>query len=248
MKRLLTIALIAVSALAYGQHSETRKISSPKGITVSSSIEAKYIVSNRNEVVVETGNKDHLDKLETVVENGILHIRYKSNTHIRTQKTSRVTVYSSGKLQYVKVSSSASLLVEGEQKVPQIEVSVNSSGKLLASSIVAEKAKIDISSSGRFDAKLTTTDLDIEASSSSRLILAGSANNATLDISSSANLDLSALKIKNITVDASSSSQATVQVSGNLNADVSSSGKVYYIGKPQNLNVEKSSSGQVVQK
>ncbi len=248
MKRLLTLALIAASTLTYGQHSQTRKIASPNGIAVSRSIQAKYIVSNRNEVVVEVENQDHLDKLETVVKGGTLHIRYKSNVNIRTQKPNRVTVYSTAKLQQINVSSSASLHIESEIKVPQILVTVNSSGKLLASTIIAEHATIDLSSSGRFDAHITTSKLTIDGSSSAKLVLAGSANEADLDISSSANIDLAALKLKRATVDASSSSKATVQVSENLTADVSSSAKVYYIGKPQNLTVNKSSSGQVLQK
>lgn len=248
MKRLVTIAFLAVSIIAQAQHKETRKISNSRGIDVSSSIQATYIHSNRNEVVVEVENMEHLKKLETVVENGILFIRYKSRSNIRTSTPNRVTIYTSAPLQAVKVTSSASLRLESAVKASSFDVDVNSSGKLLASQITAEDVHVDVSSSGRFDGRLSCSSLDIEASSSGKIVLAGTADQADIDMSSSANANLADLKIKRATIEASSSAQTTVQVAGRLKADVSSSGKVYYIGKPESVEVEKSSGGQVVQK
>lgn len=248
MNKLLAIAFMLSSICVQAQHKETRKIGALKGIAVSSSIEATYIHSDRNEVVVEVEDAEHLKKLETVVENGVLVIGYRSNSNIRTRRSNRVAVYTSSTLQKVKVTSSASLRVEAPLKTSKILMEVNSSGKLYAADITAEYATIDASSSGRLDAKIAVDALTIDASSSAKINLLGSAGSATVDISSSAQVNAEGLKVKNAVVDASSSAQATLQVTDKLVADASSSGKINYIGKPANLQTDKSSGGQVNQR
>ncbi|WP_437917969.1 head GIN domain-containing protein [Sphingobacterium sp. LRF_L2] len=248
MKKILTLAFVTLVTLSQAQHKEVRKIGKLEGVAVSSSIEAKYIVSDRNEVVVEVEDPDHLKKIETVIEYGKLHIRYKSFSTIRTKKPNRVTVYSNGKLSDVEVSSSASLRIEDPIKTSEIDIDVNSSGKLFASNITAEKVDLEITSSGRFDARINANFLEVEASSSGKLNLLGQANRAIVDISSSANVNMTDMRIKTANVDASSSAKVTINVSEELNADVSSSGKVYYVVKPKKLKIDKSSGGQVEQK
>ncbi|MFD2970279.1 head GIN domain-containing protein [Sphingobacterium bambusae] len=246
MKKLVALVFILSSVIAQAQHKETRKVGSFKGVAVSSSIEATYVHSNRNEVVLDAEDADHLKKLETVVEGGVLVIGYRSNSNIRTRRANRVTIYStSSSLQRIKVTSSASLRVEAPLKASKISIDVNSSGKLFVADLVTEVAELDASSSGRFDAKITADALTVEASSSAKLNLMGSAKSATIDISSSAQVNMAEFKIKNAVVDASSSAQATVQVSDKLVADASSSGKITYIGKPASVQTDKSSGGQV---
>lgn len=234
------------SMLVNAQHTETRKIASIKGISVSSAIEATYVKSSRNEVVVEVEDPAHLKKLETVVENGTLVIKYKSNSSVRTRGTNRVTVYtSSSSLEKLKVTSSASLRVDPSIKTPKILIEISSSGKLYAAKLTTDQATIDASSSGQLNANITATSLTIDASSSAKINLLGSANSATIAISSSAQADLSAIEVKQAVVEVSSSAKATVNVKDKLVADASSSGKIIYIGTPRSLTTDKSSGGTV---
>ncbi|TDS11662.1 GIN domain-containing protein [Sphingobacterium paludis] len=248
MKKLLTLVFILSMMLARGQHKETRSIPSLKGITVSSSIKATYVQSNRNEVVVDVEERGHLNKLQTGVEHGTLIIRYAPNSNIRTRQANRVTIYTSSlSLEKIKVTSSAELHIEAPIKSSKAQIEVNSSGKLYASHLVADNASIKTSSSGRFDAKITAASVTIDASSSAKINLLGSASSASIAISSSAEANLSKLKIKHAVVEASSSAKATVDVRDNLAAKASSSGKIIYVEKPSRLTVDKSSGGSVRQ-
>ncbi|KGE16171.1 GIN domain-containing protein [Sphingobacterium deserti] len=248
MNKLLTIVFILSGMLVQAQHKESRRIANIKGIAVSSGIEATYVQSNRNEIIVEVEDPTHLKKLETVVENGTLIIRYKSNSNVRTRGTNRVTVYtSSSSLQRLKVTSSASLRVEPSIKTAAILVEISSSGKLYVANLATDKATIDASSSGQLNANMAATSLTINLSSSAQLHLLGSAKSATIAVSSSAQADLSEFEIKQAVVEVSSSAKAIVKVEEKLIADASSSGKIVYIGSPRSLTTDKSSSGTIRQ-
>ncbi len=68
MKRILTIAFISFLYVAQAQERETRKITAPDGISSATSLRVDYIHSNRNEVVVEADNPEHLSLIETTVK------------------------------------------------------------------------------------------------------------------------------------------------------------------------------------
>ena len=248
MKRILTIALLAIALVAQAQHRETRKIAAPTAISVATSIETRYVLSNRNEVVVEVEYPDHLKKLETVVEDGELKIRYKPLSNIRTKKSNKVTVYSSGELTDIEVSSSGSLRIEDAFRVSALDIEVSSSGKLFAQDIVAEKTNVEVSSSGRFDGRIKTGRLDLDCSSSGQINLLGSAETAELEITSSGAANLGQMPIASASIEVGSSGSATVNVSGKLTGSVSSSGKIVHIGTPKTISVDRSSGGQVVKK
>lgn len=248
MKRILTIAFIVTAITLQAQHKETRKIAAPRAISVATSIETRYVYSSRNEVVVEVENPDHLTKLLTVVENGTLKIQYKPNSNIRTRTNSKVTVYSTGQLAGINVSSSGMLHLEDAMKLSQVNITVSSSGKLFAQEIAAREASVSVSSSGRVEGRITASQLNITGSSSGKLKLGGSAETASIHLSSSCTADLDRMTIKSASVQANSSATLVANVTDNLAGSVSSSGKIAHVGKPKHIQVSKSSGGQVIQR
>ncbi|QBQ40852.1 DUF2807 domain-containing protein [Sphingobacterium psychroaquaticum] len=249
MRKLLTIAFVSCLTLGLqAQHKQTRKISTPSGVSVATSLQTEYIRSNRNEVIVEAEDAKHLEQIETVVKDNVLYIRYKRNTTNVGRKNNRITVYASTDLKSIEVSSSGSLTINDPIQTNSLDIDVSSSGKLQAGRIQAAKASIDIGSSGRFTGAIRAQHLEIDASSSGKLTLTGEADQVSVDMSSSANLDLSGLKAKSVQVDGSSSAYLSIQATESIRGDVSSSAKIEHIGTPKTISVSKSSSGRVTQK
>jgi Putative auto-transporter adhesin, head GIN domain len=132
--------------------------------------------------------------------------------------------------------------------VPALErIRITSSGDVEAPDLAAPHFEATITSSGSMTiAGLQAETLDVEITSSGRLtILGGSAENQTIRISSSGDYDAKAVQSKRASVRLTSSGSATLQVLERLDADLSSSGNVYYLGSPE-VSVDTSSSGKAI--
>lgn len=127
----------------------------------------------------------------------------------------------------ISISSSGDLNIES-LTVDQLNVDISSSGDMTLGMLVAERIDVDISSSGDFR------------------ILGGRVEEQRINLSSSGSYDAKAVPSSEASLDINSSGSATIQVSDILEAVLSSSGDVYYIGDPV-LDVRTSSSGRVIQ-
>ena len=83
--------------------------------------------------------------------------------------------------------------------------------------------------------------LKVEASGASKLKVDGETRNLEIELSGASKIEAESLKAENVNVDGSGASCASVNVSGDLKADLSGASKVTYTGNPRNL--EKSTSG-----
>jgi hypothetical protein len=90
-------------------------------------------------------------------------------------------------------------------------------------------------------ANLKNDSLKVDASGASKIKIDGETGNLEVELSGASKLDAENLKSENVNVDGSGASSASVNVSGDLKADLSGASKVTYTGSPRNL--EKSTSG-----
>jgi hypothetical protein len=90
-------------------------------------------------------------------------------------------------------------------------------------------------------ANLKNDSLKVDASGASKIKVDGETGNLEVELSGASRLDAENLKSENANVDGSGASSASVNVSGDLKADLSGASKVTYSGNPRNL--EKSTSG-----
>lgn len=243
MKRLITILFVCFIASAQAQYKETRQLGAHNRISVATGINVEYINSNRNEIVVDCEKQEYLDLLLTEVKQGTLEIKYKSNSSVRTKKANTVTVYSSETLDNVKVSSSGQLTLKDDINTSSIQLIAASSGKLITKQIKASKIKIIVNSSGKIETAINTKNLDIIASSSGKATVSGTATKTSVEMSSSANIDLDKLKINELDINGSSSAKLSFNTASTFSASLSSSSKVYYSKVPERIVKNKTSSG-----
>ena len=246
MKRILTIAFISFLYVAQAQERETRKIAAPDGISSANSLRVDYIHSNRNEVVVEADNPEHLSLIETTVKNGTLYVQYKRNSSIRNARNNRVIVYSSKIPSRFSASSSSSIYTDEIIKSNKITVDASSSASVSLKKIVADDISLATSSSSKLTTEVTSKNLQVSASSSSRQNISGNASNLNLNTNSSASVDMSRFTTTNAQIQANSSANVTLSVKENLLGKVSTSAKIVLKNQPKNVQVDKSTSGRVV--
>jgi len=246
MKRILTIAFISFLYVAQAQERETRKIAAPDGISSANSLRVDYIHSNRNEVVVEADNPEHLSLIETTVKNGTLYVQYKRNSSIRNARNNRVIVYSSKIPSRFSASSSSSIYTDEIIKSNKITVDASSSASVSLKKIVADDISLATSSSSKLTTEVTSKNLQVSASSSSRQNISGNASNLNLNTNSSASVDMSRFTTTNAQIQANSSANVTLSVKENLQGKVSTSAKIVLKNQPKNVQVDKSTSGRVV--
>jgi len=81
----------------------------------------------------------------------------------------------------------------------------------------------------------------LELSGASRVVIEGAANNLIFRGSGASDADLSNFRVQNADVDISGASEATINVDGRLDADVSGVSTLLYIGEPTLGNIDVSS-------
>lgn len=98
---------------------------------------------------------------------------------------------------------------------------------------VKDLRAVGVSSSGSVEGvNLKLGDLRIRISGSGNVRLAGTADTQNIDISGSGNYNGEGLDSRDVVIVVSSSGNATVKANGKLDARVSGSGEVIYIGNP----------------
>jgi hypothetical protein len=127
-------------------------------------------------------------------------------------------------------------------------LTLKNSGDAVVTEIDTEHLQVRISGSGSIHiGALNATQLDINLTSLGNLIIdAGEVETQNLVLSSSGEYDGTNLVSQNTRVRLSSSGDANINVHENLEADLSSSGNVYYIGDPAVFVSDSSSTGKVI--
>jgi hypothetical protein len=202
---------------------ETRSVNGIKGVELAMS-GTLHIAQGESERLVIEAEENLLPHIETVMRGSTLLIRTESGTNIHTTQgiDFRLTV------------------------TELTDLSVSSSGDILAAALEGNRCVIDISSSGSIDLdSVDCTILTVRISSSGEVAIAGgSAERQDVRISSSGDYYARDVAGTEADIDISSSGSATVNVAEQISGSISSSGNIYYAGNP-GIDVRTSSTGRV---
>jgi hypothetical protein len=139
-------------------------------------------------------------------------------------------------LQYIKTE------VKGDTLEISTEKSISPKGPVRIRISAPNIENLDISGVSKVSlTNLKNDSLKVDASGASKIKIDGETGNLEVELSGASRLDAENLKAENVDVDGSGASNASVNVSGDLKADLSGASKVTYTGNPKNL--EKSTSG-----
>jgi len=204
--------------------SETRNISGFSEIKSDFNGDVYVSQGNTYNIRIEA-QQNIIDVLETVLNDGIMTIRVKSNTVIRPD--SRVRVYvTTPSVTGLRVSGSGSMTVQEPLNTANLYIRVNGSGDVNITKLTAGSLDADISGSGEIN------------------IFNGTADFEDIDITGSGSADCSGLAANSADVRISGSGDARVYALNHLKVRISGSGNVYYRGLPA-IDVSISGSGKL---
>jgi hypothetical protein len=109
----------------------------------------------------------------------------------------------------------------------------------------AQALVVDAAGASHLRGDIEAGDLTFNLDGGSEVILTGSAENATITASGSAEINLSAFSVVDANVEVGGASQVTVNVSGRLDVDASNGAEVYYLGSPTLGTIEESGGAEV---
>jgi len=135
-------------------------------------------------------------------------------------------------LQGLDSSGSTQGTVTGFKSGENLDVTVSGASTIGLEDITAGDVIFDISGSSKITGDIDAKNMELEVSGASTVQLEGSTGNIAADVSGSSNLKLSGLELKNAYVTLSGASDATINLTGRLDADLSDASTLKYIGEP----------------
>lgn len=147
---------------------------------------------------------------------GVLEVSFKPNIGITPTKTVVVTIpVMDGGL--LETSSTGSIIARDNAVV------------------TGDRLELRVSSTGSINITANVKTLKATDTSTGRIVLAGSAEQADIDLSSTGGFDGYSFKVVDATVSVSSTGSAYVTVSGDLVGTISSVGNIFYDGDPASV-------------
>ena len=223
---LLMLTIASQTAFAKVTADQTRPVSGFNSIASSGSFHV-YVKIDGTESLKISADDAIIDKIETVVENGTLKIRFKKEFGWNNHGNSNADIYVTAKsLSSLVNSGSGSIKVEGAASASTFKLVLSGSGNITAASVKAEKIDGVISGSGNIN------------------VNGGSAADAHIAISGSGSFDAKGLKTESTKVSISGSGNVYINAEKELSASLIGSGSVRYTGNAS-VHTSKLGSGSV---
>jgi hypothetical protein len=191
--------------------SETRSVKDFKGIELAASGDVYFKQAPEFKVVVET-HKNIADILETVVEDGILKIRFKNQlTSISADKL--IIRVESPSFDKIELTGSGNMTAENALTGSNIDVLISGSGNIAIKEATFTKVGAKISGSGNVE-------------------MGGTAESGKLDLTGSGNINADKLKAKTVKAAILGSGDVACYAETDLDASITGSGSIHYGGNP----------------
>ncbi|HEY4336356.1 MAG TPA: head GIN domain-containing protein [Puia sp.] len=226
--KIASLALFLIAGAAgktLAQSEETRSVSNFNGVSTGGSFNVHVKIDGTESLRLK-GDAEDLRKIETVVEHGILHIRFPKDEEQRYEHIGRVDVYVTAKsLSSVGLGGSGSIDVDGVVKGEKVKVSMGGSGTV-TTAVESDDLTVSIAGSGNIDIK-------------------GKANDSHISIAGSGNLKAADLKVNDAEISIAGSGDVRLEIEKSISAHIAGSGNVTYTGSATASTVSSAGSGRV---
>jgi len=223
MKKSIVGLFLIVAIPLWAQQTETRSLSSFKGIKVSQAIDAYLKKGDKESVRVEVTGGSPSDVI-TEVEGSSLKIRMRDSHNFWSKANVKVYV-TYVTLEKISASSASSVFSDGVIKTGNIDIAVSSA------------ANVEVS--------LDASSVMVDTSSAGEVVLEGKSPKLEVEVSSAGDVDAYKLECETVVANVSSGGEAKLSVSKDLEAHASSGGDIRYRGNPSRTNTNSSSGGSV---
>lgn len=191
---------------------ESRNLGHFTGVSFSLPGKLDLRMGNTEAITIETDD-NLLAQIETVVENGVLHIRpakRNANLHSRHMKF----VVNATAIDLVTLGGSGSIESDA-LRGKEVKFKLGGSGSIDVKGIEAEAVSVGVGGSGNFKSG------------------GGNVERMTVSIGGSGDVDVGKVRSKGASISVAGSGEAVVWATEALNATIAGSGDVHYYGNPQ---------------
>ncbi len=203
---------------------ETRRVGDFDEIKVSRGMNV-YITQSSSSKVVVKADENLLDIIETRVEGNTLNVTSKQNIRRATSKKVYISV---SDLSKITATAGSNVFSESELQWKNLELKCTAGSNM----------KLEVKA----------RELKVSTSSGSNIKLEGKADKFVGKATSGSNLKAGELTTEKCEVRVSSGANIWISAKDNLNAHASSGGNIFYSGRPETTDIEKSSGGNVIKR
>lgn len=204
---------------------EDRVVNSFTGIDLSLSGTVNYIDGEDSKVEL-TGQQNVLDEIITEVSDGKLIIRLPENTQLTSYEPIVINITSRGANDF-SIHGSGKIISDDTLRVTNSDFNISGSGEIHLAGLYA----------GDIDAKLS--------GSGTITVLGGSIETMNADIHGSGAVDMLGVETKSAKIYTSGSCDTKLHVTDYLEAHISGSSSVHYMGEPE-INSDISGGGKLI--
>ena len=207
---------------------------------------------------VEIARSDSYSVIITADDNLFEHIQVSQAGETLTVGVKPLSGYLSGTLKAeitmpaltgLDLSGATRGSVEGFSSPEDFDLDLSGASSLDMTNMAAGGIKFDLSGASSVSGDITATgDGHFDLSGASRVELAGSASDIVIEASGASSLNLADLPVNNANVRLSGASQATVNLDGRLDANLSGASRLSYIGEPTLGNISTSGGSTVTKR
>ncbi len=202
-----------------------------------------YISKGVTESIQIDAQQNIFDNIETIVNNGILTLKFKQNV----RKSEDINVYlSMDQLKELSISGTGDIYTDSSFTTDEkLILNISGSGNIDVEANASE-VEINISGSGDIKLKTVTQKISSNISGSGDIFLIGeSTGSAWYHTSGSGNINAFDFESKYCSVNVVGSGISKLFATESLDVKISGSGDVYYKGRPS-ISVDISGSGTVI--
>jgi hypothetical protein len=219
------ILFIAATLNASAQKEETRQVTGFNGISSGGSFNVHVKIDGTESLKI-VADEDVLPKIETIVENNKLEIRFKKSSFWHNVRTGKIDIYVTAKsLSSLALSGSGSIKLDGNLSGNDVKVTVSGSGNIVST--------------------VKANELNTSMSGSGSIKIDGSSTNTNISVSGSGSIHGRDLKTENVSVSVSGSGNVNIHADKSLSAHIAGSGNITYSGNATVSNVSTAGSGRI---
>lgn len=206
----------------------SRDVNGFTGISVAESADVSIRQGSEFKVLVEA-QKNIADILETVVENGVLHIRFKSGVHNVNYNHLHVYVQAPN-FDKLEISGSGNMEAESDLNGQKLDCIISGSGDIHLKNMNYQSLSASLTGSGNIESSGT-----------------GTIQNTDLVISGSGDISLKNIKARDVKAQVTGSGDIYCTAETSLEASITGSGDIAYDGTPS-VKSSVTGSGSVTKK
>lgn len=193
------------------------------------------ITRSDNYTIVIIADESLIDLIEVTQDGDTVKI-FLNPRHIFTdftigEKTLRAEITLPA-LQGLVLSGASTGTVSGFNSISNFDLVVSGASSLDKLDMVIGDAEFEVSGASRVSGNLTAGNLEIKVSGASSVELSGQADSIDLRISGASRVDLTDVPVGEANVTLSGASEATINVSGALDIELSGASRFFFYGNP----------------